>query len=121
MSSPSGLPYSISGYKMMVDEKGNDVDMGAKPDFETVSVDANGVADYSKLYDVGAIRAFLNEYYAKVTPTRAAPAVDAAGSTSGTPIVMILLIAIPVVLVAAAIAVVILILRKRRTKPTDTM
>ena len=106
---------------MMVDEKGNTVESGAKPDYESVTVDAKGNADYSKLYDVGAIRSFLDEYYSKVTPTMAAPVAAATSSASAASVGNILMIVIPVVLAVVVIAVVILIVVKRRKKPVETV
>lgn len=121
MNSPTSLPYTISGYKMMVDEKGNTVESGVKPDYKSVTVDAEGNADYSKLYDVGAIRSFLDEYYSKVTPTMAAPVAAAASSASAASVGNILMIVIPVVLAVVVIAVVIMIVVKRRKKPVETV
>lgn len=120
MSLPCAVPYSLSGFKMMVDEKGNDVEKGAKPDYETVTVDADGNADYAKLYDIAAIRTFLDEYYTKVTPTKAASTVAATSHAGGSSIGKILLIVIPFALVAVVITVVFMVIGKRRRKSVDT-
>lgn len=110
MSFPSAPNYGLSSYSMMLYENGENVEAGAKPDFETVTVDAEGNHDYAKLYDIDAAAKFLDEYYAKVTPVKVH---TTSAKSSGMPITTILLIAIPVVVLIAAI-IVILIVRKRK-------
>lgn len=107
---PNAMPYSISGYRTMTDTKGNDVEAGAKPDLETVSVEADGTIDYNKLYDITAVSAYLAQQPAKQNTARQATT-DTVKAANGLPIGIILLMVIPVVLI---IAVVIIILAKKR-------
>ena len=91
---------------------------GAKVDFETVTVDKDGNADYSKLYNMNAVSAFLDQYYAKVTPLRAKASVTPALVKAPSPIGTVLLIAIPSALFLTALAIVIIVIKKHSKKNT---
>ena len=102
----------------MLNNKGKDVESGAKVDFETVTVDKDGSADYSKLYDMNAVSAFLDQYYAKVMPLRAKASVTPALVKAPSPIGTALLIAIPSALFLTALAIVIIVIKKHSKKNT---
>lgn len=118
LSLPDATAFSLSGYRMMLNNKGKDVESGAKVDLEAVTVDKDGNADYSKLYDMNAVSAFLDQYYAKVTPLRAKASVTPALVKAPSPIGTVLLIAIPSVLFLTALAIVIIVIKKHSKKNT---
>ena len=114
---PCATPYSLSGFKMMIDEKGENVENGAKVNFETVKTDADGSVDYSNLYDITAISAYLDGYYSEVTPTKAVPDVyNTAKGDDDSLIITILLIAIPVVFIAAVVLIIISVKNRKKKK-----
>ena len=119
MTFPGKVMYALSGFKTMLNERGENVDAGAEVNYATVTRDAEGNTDYAKLYDISAVSKYLDEYYAKVTPTKAAietPAKEGDKSTS--PVATILMIAIPAAAVLVVIAVVVIVLlKKRRGRP----
>lgn len=119
MTFPGKVMYALSGFKTMLNERGENVDAGAEVNYATVTKDAEGNTDYAKLYDISAVSKYLDEYYAKVTPTKAAietPAKEGDKNTS--PVATILMIAIPAAAVLVVIAVVVIVLlKKRRSRP----
>lgn len=110
---PSALSYTVSGYTVMLNSKGENVENGAKADYATVTVDSNGKADYSKLYDTATIKASIAEYYANATPSQAK---EKSAPGTGIPVWQILLIVIPVVLILAVVILVFIIKKRRGSK-----
>ena len=116
MSFPSLSSYSVSGIKTMLYENGGNVEDGAKVNLETVTYGSDKKPDYSKLYDFGAVSAFLGEYYSKVTPTKSTEPQAAyyASSKTFTTVVIIIIAACAALAVIIAV-VLVLVLRKRKS------
>ena len=110
---PGKLSYSISGSRTFTDSQNNDVEAGAKPVLETVTVDAEGTADYSKLYDIQAVGEFLSNQPDPTKPTEATTTAAKATAGSGAPIGTILLIAAGV---TGLLVLITLLISKRRKK-----
>ena len=118
-SYPNAVTYSLSGFKMMVNGNGEDIENGAKVDFETAKAGEDGNVDYSNLYDIASITAFLDDYYSKVTPTKVLPDVYSTKSVDDSLISTILLIAIPVVIVAAAVLIIVFVIKDKKKKAAE--
>ena len=118
-SYPNAVTYSLSGFKMMVNGNGEDIENGAKADFETAKAGEDGNVDYSNLYDIASITAFLDDYYSKVTPTKVLPDVYSTKSVDDSLISTILLIAIPVVIVAAAVLIIVFVIKDKKKKAAE--
>ena len=118
-SYPNAATYSLSGFKMMIDEKGENVENGAKVDFETAKAGEDGNTDYSNLYDIASIGTFLDDYYSKVTPTKVLPDVYNTKSDDSSLISTILLIAIPVVIAAAAVLIIVFVIKDKKKKAAE--
>ncbi len=116
LSFPGKTAYSISGFKTMLNQKGEDVEQGAKVDFQTVTYENEDTTDYSKLYDIEAVGAFLDEYYANATPSQVNKKAKDGDDAIAT-VLTVLLFAVPVVIIAV---VVILLLKKRKSKTNST-
>lgn len=110
---PGKLNYSLSGFRTFTDSQNNDVEAGAKPDFETVTVDAEGTADYSKLYDIKAVSELLSKQPAPTQASQSNASSVKASNGSGLPFGMVVLIAVAA---TAVLAAVIIILSKKRKK-----
>lgn len=110
---PGKLSYTISGSRTFTDSQNNDVEAGAKPVLETVTVDAEGTADYSKLYDIQAVGEFLSKQPDPTKPTEATTTAAKATAGSGAPIGTILLIAAGV---TGLLVLITLLISKRRKK-----
>lgn len=110
---PGKLNYSLSGFRTFADSQNNDVEAGAKPDFETVTVDAEGTADYSKLYDIKAVSEFLSKQPAPTQASQPNASSVKASNGSGLPFGVVVLIAVAA---TAVLAAVIIILSKKRKK-----
>ena len=118
-SYPNAVTYSLSGFKMMINGNGEDIENGAKVDFETAKAGEDGNVDYSNLYDIASITAFLDDYYSKVTPTKVLPDVYSTKSVDDSLISTILLIAIPVVIVAAAVLIIVFVIKDKKKKAAE--
>jgi len=108
---PGKLSYNISGFRTFTDSENNDLEAGAKPDLETVTVDAEGAADYSKLYDIQAVSEFLSKQPAPTKPAQTATADTQQATQGGVPVGVIVLIAAAA---AVLVAVVIVLIVKRK-------
>lgn len=83
---------------------------------ETVTVDAEGNADYSKLYDINAVSEFLSKQPVPTKPSQSTASSAKASDGSGMPYGSVVLIAAAA---TAIIAAVIIILIKMRKKARD--
>ncbi len=109
---PCSVNYPLSGFRVMLKENGENVDAGAAVNYETVTTDAEGNKDYSKLYDIDTVAANLDDYYSKHTPTKAAVKTPSSEKAGNSAVMIILVIACVVIL----FAVVIIVIKKRGKK-----
>ena len=111
---PGRVNYTLSGFRTFTDSENNDLEAGAKPDLETVTVDAEGVADYSKLYDIQAVSEFLSKQPAPTKPAQTATADTQQATQGGVPVGVIVLIAAAAAVLVAV--VIVLIVRRKKAR-----
>ena len=114
---PEASAYTMSGTLMMLDKEGNDIDGGAKPDAELVTAGADGLADFSGLYDIDKINAAFTSEEETQAPAETTYAADTDNTKStspdnGIPYYIWILIAVGAVIVI--IEVLIYIYRRRK-------
>ena len=110
---PNKMTYTLSGYSTFTDDENNDVEAGAKPDLETVTVDAEGNADYSKLYDINAVSEFLSKQPVPTKPSQSTASSAKASDGSGMPFGFIVLIAAAATAILAAVIIILIKMRKK--------
>lgn len=117
---PGSHYYAMSGPEKFIAQDGTDADLGAEPDYDLTTEDADGLPDYTTLYDIEQISAKIHEYYGE-EPNEAAfaAAIKAASADSakadsdqtGLPVWAVVCIAAAAVLLLAVIIVIVI---KRR-------
>ena len=110
---PNKMTYTLSGYSTFTDDENNDVEAGAKPDLETVTVDAEGNADYSKLYDINAVSEFLSKQPVPTKPSQSTASSAKASDGSGMPFGFVVLIAVAATAILAAVIIILIKMRKK--------
>ena len=60
---PGSHYYAMSGPEKFISNDGTDADLGAEPDYDLTTEDADGLTDYTTLYDIEQISAKVHEYY----------------------------------------------------------
>ena len=117
---PGSHYYAMSGPEKFISNDGTDADLGAEPDYDLTTEDADGLTDYTTLYDIEQISAKVHEYYGEEPNNAAfAAAIKAASADSakadsdqtGLPVWAVVCIAAAAVLLLAVIIVIVI---KRR-------
>lgn len=70
---PGSHYYAMSGPEKYISNDGTDADLGAEPDYDLTTENADGLTDYTTLYDIEQISAKVHEYYGE-EPNNAAVA-----------------------------------------------
>lgn len=82
--SPDGTPYSLSTGTTLVNKDGESIDLGIKPDYETVKVNEDGSKDFSETYDLEKVSKLFDEFYGSKDPVVTEPAATTPAVTEST-------------------------------------